>query len=197
MLVSKLAEENASLVSFSRDDIISALSLYRDGSVEDRAFQAKLFDAFLVAVYLYEDHFKLEFHVGGKSGIDVPLEPSVVEELGEAECSYRLAFEPPSKKAVKSLISRLFCVFGRFQFLPEKCRTVAFAPQIIRIHLARRKSENSGGNRSFSEKRFLRVNNAILGETEPFASKRIHQNDSHPLCILFPVLMLKKLQSVF
>lgn len=98
MLVSKLAEENASLVSFSRDDIISALSLYRDGSVEDRAFQAKLFDAFLVAVYLYEDQFKLEFHVGGKSGIDVPLEPSVVEELGEAECSYRLAFEPPSLK---------------------------------------------------------------------------------------------------
>lgn len=87
-----------------------------------------------------------------------------------------------SKKAVKSPISRLFCVFGRFQFLPEKCRTVAFAPQIIRIHLARRKSENSGGNRSFSEKRFLRANNAILGETEPFASKRIHQNDSHPLC---------------
>ena len=86
------------------------------------------------------------------------------------------------KKAVKSLISRLFCVFGRFQFLPEKCRTVAFAPRIIRIHLTRRKSENSGENRRFSEKRFLRANNAILGETEPFASKRIHQNDSHSLC---------------
>lgn len=99
MLVSRLAEENASLVSFSRDDIISALSLYRDGSVEDRAFQAKLFDAFLVAVYLYEDHFKLEFHVGGKSGIDVPLEPSVVDSLdsAEPECSYEIAFEPPKK----------------------------------------------------------------------------------------------------
>ena len=73
------------------------LSLYRDGSVEDRAFQAKLFDAFLVAVYLYEDHFKLEFHVGGKSGIDVPLEPSVVDSLdsAEPECSYEIAFEPP------------------------------------------------------------------------------------------------------
>ena len=79
------------------------------------------------------------------------------------------------KKAVKSLISRLFCVFGRFQFLPEKCRTVAFAPRIIRIHLTRRKSENSGENRRFSEKRFLRANNAILGETEPFASKRIRK----------------------
>ena len=95
------------------------------------------------------------------------------------------------KKAVKSLISRLFCVFGRFQFLPEKCRTVAFAPRIIRIHLTRRKSENSGENRRFSEKRFLRANNAILGETEPFASKRIHQNDSHSLCAVLPVSMLK------
>ena len=27
----------------------------------------------------------------------------------------------------------------------------------------------------------MRANNAILGETEPFASKRIHQNDSHSL----------------
>ena len=89
---------------------------------------------------------------------------------------------PPSKKAVKSLISRLFCVSGRFQFLPEKCRTVAFAPQIIRIHLTRRKSENSGENGRFSEKRFLRADNEILVETEPFASKRIHQNDSHSLC---------------
>lgn len=87
-----------------------------------------------------------------------------------------------SKKAVKSLISRLFCVSGRFQFLPEKCSYVAFAPRIIRIHLTRRKSENSGENGRFSEKRFLRANNAILGETEPFASKRIHQNDSHSLC---------------
>ena len=95
MLVSKLAEENASLVSFSRDDIVSAMHLYRDGSVEDKAFQAKLFDAFLVAVYLYEDHFKLEFHVGGKSGIDVPLDPSVVDELDGAECSYRVAFGSP------------------------------------------------------------------------------------------------------
>ena len=89
---------------------------------------------------------------------------------------------PPSKKAVKSLISRLFCVSGRFQFLPEKCRTVAFAPRIIRIHLTRRKSENTRENRRFSERRFLRADNEILGETEPFASKRIHQNGSHSLC---------------
>lgn len=78
------------------------------------------------------------------------------------------------KKAVKSLISRLFCVFGRFQFLPEKCSYVTFAPRIIRIHLTRRKGENSGENRRFSEKRFLRANNAVLGKTEPFASKRIY-----------------------
>ena len=31
------------------------------------------------------------------------------------------------KKAVKSPISRLFCVSGRFQFLPKKCSYVAFA----------------------------------------------------------------------
>ena len=111
----------------------------------------------------------------------------LVAQLGERSVRIReVKGSNPSrstiKKAVKSLISRLFCVFVRFQFLPEKCRTVAFAPRIIRIHLTRRKSENSGENGRFSEKRFLRANNAILGETKPFASKRIHQNDSHSLC---------------
>ena len=111
MLVSRLAEENASLISFSRDDIISAMHLYRDGSVDDKVFQARLFDAFLVAVYLYEDHLKIEFHVGGKSGIDVPLEPSIVEELGEAECSYRFAFEPPNSANPNTLFFVKHC-FG-------------------------------------------------------------------------------------
>lgn len=101
MLVSRLAEENASLISFSRDDIVSALSLYRDGKAEDKAFQAKLFDAFLVAVYLYEDHFKLEFHVGGKSTIEIPIDPSITDSLEniEPQCSYVLSFGSPEKTA--------------------------------------------------------------------------------------------------
>ena len=37
VLVSRLAEEQASLLDYSRDDIISALSLYRNGNAEDKS----------------------------------------------------------------------------------------------------------------------------------------------------------------
>lgn len=99
VLVSRLAEEQASLLDYSRDDIISAMSLYRNGDVENKGYQAKLFDAFLVAVYLYDDHFKLEFNITGKKNfVDVPLDASLVDSIESntpAGCSYKVSFGPP------------------------------------------------------------------------------------------------------
>ena len=98
VLVSRLAEEQASLLDYSRDDIISAMSLYRNGDVENKGYQTKLFDAFLVAVYLYDDHFKLEFNITGKKNfVDVPLDASLVDSIENntpAGCSYKVSFGP-------------------------------------------------------------------------------------------------------
>lgn len=103
VLVSRLAEEQASLLDYSRDDIISAMSLYRNGDVENKGYQAKLFDAFLVAVYLYDDHFKLEFNITGKKNfVDVPLDASLVDSIESntpAGCSYKVSFGPPNQKS--------------------------------------------------------------------------------------------------
>ena len=117
VLVSRLAEEQAALLDYSRDDFISAASLYRKGNIEDKAFQARLFDAFLVAVYLYDDHFKLEFNITGKKNlVDVPLDASLVDSIesnAPAGCSYKVSFGPPNK-AVQILRSgRLSFVFFR------------------------------------------------------------------------------------
>lgn len=102
VLVSRLAEEQAALLDYSRDDFISAASLYRKGNIEDKAFQARLFDAFLVAVYLYDDHFKLEFNITGKKNlVDVPLDASLVDSIesnAPAGCSYKVSFGPPNWK---------------------------------------------------------------------------------------------------
>ena len=98
ILVSKLAEEQASLLDYSRDDIISAMSLYRNGSIEDKSFRSKLFDTFLVAVYLYDDHFKVEFNITGvKKSLDIPLDFSVLDDLENkaSGCSYKVSFGPP------------------------------------------------------------------------------------------------------
>ena len=101
ILVSRLAEEQASLLDYSRDDIISAMSLYRNGDVENKSYQAKLFDAFLVAAYLYDDHFKLEFNITGKKNlVDVPLDASLVDSIesnAPAGCSYKVSFGPPKE----------------------------------------------------------------------------------------------------
>ena len=101
ILVSRLDEEQASLLNYSRDDIISAMSLYKNGNIEDKAFQAKLFDTFLIAVYLYDDHLKIEFSVTGKKTfVNLPLDTSVIdniESFAAEECSFSLSLGPPKK----------------------------------------------------------------------------------------------------
>lgn len=113
VLVSRLAEEQASLLDYSRDDIISAMSLYRNGDVENKGYQAKLFDAFLVAVYLYDDHFKLEFNITGKKNfVDVPLDASLVDSIESntpAGCSYKVSFGPPKQSQTNHAGSPGFC----------------------------------------------------------------------------------------
>ena len=84
-LAARLAEEDAALINFNRDDVISALSAYRDGDICDRGFQAKLFDAFLVAVYLYDDHLKIEFSVtGSKNYLNVPIDSAAIDGIEES-----------------------------------------------------------------------------------------------------------------
>lgn len=99
ILVSRLDEEQASLLNYSRDDIISAMSLYKNGNIEDKAFQAKLFDTFLIAVYLYDDHLKIEFSVTGKKTfVNLPLDTSVIdniESFAAEECSFSLSLGLP------------------------------------------------------------------------------------------------------
>ncbi|MCR2026939.1 recombinase family protein, partial [Anaerotruncus colihominis] len=102
ILVSRLDEEQASLLHYSRDDIISAMSLYKNGNIEDKAFQAKLFDTFLIAVYLYDDHLKIEFSVTGKKTfVNLPLDTSVIdniESFAAEECSFSLSLGPPNSQ---------------------------------------------------------------------------------------------------
>ena len=84
-LAARLAEEDAALINFNRDDVISALSAYRGGDICDSGFQAKLFDAFLVAVYLYDDHLKIEFSVtGSKNYLNVPIDSAAIDGIEES-----------------------------------------------------------------------------------------------------------------
>lgn len=51
----------------TRESIVAALMLYREGSVEDVQYREALFDAFLIAAYVYDDHIRIGFNLAGKT----------------------------------------------------------------------------------------------------------------------------------
>ena len=101
-LTAKIAAERADIITISREDVIAGLEMFRDGEITDKKYQAKLFDTFLVAVYVYDDDLKIVFSfTGNKNTVSVPLDASIVENVGnnaEGECSFKPSFEPPCKK---------------------------------------------------------------------------------------------------
>ena len=77
------------LDKLTREDIIAALSLVRVGDVEDKSYQELLFNMFLRAVYVYDDHLKIVFNYtkDGHDTSEIPFDIETVAE--EAEASVR------------------------------------------------------------------------------------------------------------
>ena len=90
-LEERIEAERCDLAEISRDDILRGLRLFRKGDIADRRYIARLFDTFLLAVYLYDDRFRLVFSFDGtgkpKKSITVPMDT----------CSYDDSFEPPKE----------------------------------------------------------------------------------------------------
>ena len=103
-----IAAARADIVTVSRDDIISGLSMFKDGDVNDKKYQARLFDTFLVAVYVFDDDLKIEFSFSGnKNTVRIPLDHHKdAAENSEPPCSFKLQLSPPTS-AERPL--RLFC----------------------------------------------------------------------------------------
>ena len=97
----KLNEAKANVVSCSREQLVAGMRIFRKGNIEDKKFQADLFDTFLRAVFLYDDRFRLVFNFAGEHNTEeVPIEvldnaalDAVYEE--QADCSYKVASAPP------------------------------------------------------------------------------------------------------
>ena len=57
--------EEASLTHFEREFIIWWLNEFKKGDRTDKAFQRKVIDTFVAAVYLWDDHIKIAFNYSG------------------------------------------------------------------------------------------------------------------------------------
>ena len=101
----KIAVINADHIEVSRSDVIAWLRSFSGGDVNDKAFQASLFDSFLVAVYLYDDdRMKILFDAG--TGAEKSIVADLVKEDFDSdsrknarknECSLNLPSAPPNK----------------------------------------------------------------------------------------------------
>ena len=70
----------------AKEDVIAWLESFRDGDIKDKKYQAKLFDTFLIAAYLYDKKLKIAFNFSGKKNtISVPLDASVVDNIEKGE----------------------------------------------------------------------------------------------------------------
>lgn len=95
----QIAAARADIITVPRKDIIAGLTMFRDGDIRDKKYIAKLFDTFLVAVYLYDNEMKIVFSFTGKKNtIKIPFDISKFDKEGNAEadkCSYKLAKASP------------------------------------------------------------------------------------------------------
>ena len=96
LISSRLKQEHSSLLEYSRDDIISALILYRQGDIRNKEYQASLFDTFLQRVYVYGDKVKIVLNLSGTKSREMSISPDIIDNIEDVtECSYSVGQGPP------------------------------------------------------------------------------------------------------
>lgn len=92
----KIVSEKFMIPKVTREEVLYWLKSLQYGDVDDKEFQKKLIDSFIVAVYLYDDKLKIVFdYSGDKNRIDVPITLEDVEAEATAECSYKSSMGVP------------------------------------------------------------------------------------------------------
>lgn len=101
-------EEDRRSLTVTRAELLAILALFRDGDLSDKSFQERLFDAFLVRAYVYDDHVRLVLNYTGigSNELDVPLdlEPPDDSPGSDSALSCPLDVPYPNTVFVRGLI---------------------------------------------------------------------------------------------
>lgn len=90
-----IAQENEEK-ALTREEIISMLKMYQQGSIDDKDYQETLIDTFLVAVYVYDDHLKIAFRLdSNNSELTAPLDIDSIFLALEPGGSFKLPSGSP------------------------------------------------------------------------------------------------------
>lgn len=86
-LTERLAMLTSCQLDVSRDQVTGYLKSFRDGDINDKKYRAKLFQTFLVKVFVFDDHLKIVFNPLGDPCSEIEI--SLDDVSGECDgCSY-------------------------------------------------------------------------------------------------------------
>ncbi len=88
----------------TRESLLAYLDHFKAANIENKDCQKELFDAFVKAVYLYDDHIKLTFDINDGETEDVKIMMEEVEEMVLQESSSKLSCGSPKKTTVKTVV---------------------------------------------------------------------------------------------
>lgn len=80
----KLNKAKANVISCSKEQLVAGLRIFRKGNVENKKFQADLFDTFLQAAFLYDKKLTVVFNfTREQSTLDIPIENLIDDDCIE------------------------------------------------------------------------------------------------------------------
>lgn len=89
-----MAESEAAL-NITKEEFIVLLRKFGEGDVKDKRYQEMLFDTFLIAAYLYDDHLRVVFNHSGKNNeVVVPFELTETEKEADTSMEVRIDSAP-------------------------------------------------------------------------------------------------------
>ena len=78
----RLSDAKVNIVSCSKEQLVTGMRLFRKGDITNKKVQAKLFDTFLQAAFLYDKKLTLVFNfTGTRNRIEVPIENLIDDDL--------------------------------------------------------------------------------------------------------------------
>ena len=92
-LEEQLEFEKSKIMDVSRDQVLAWIRSFQHYDIDDPQVRGRLFDTFISAIYLYDDHFRLVFNYSGdRSEIEQPLIDAIDQpNIDPAKCSFLLS----------------------------------------------------------------------------------------------------------
>ena len=80
----------------TKEEVMATLRLFQRGDLDDPEYRETLIDTFVQTVYVFDDKYKIVFHLGAGRRKNVEIPTDLPDESDDSpECSYKILNSPP------------------------------------------------------------------------------------------------------